>query len=37
MDFSLLKKEGPKKVIIPIWHDVDIADVKKFSPMLAGK
>jgi hypothetical protein len=30
-------EEGPKKVIIPIWHDVDIADVKKFSPMLAGR
>lgn len=26
-----------KKVILPIWHKVNYEDVKKFSPMLAGK
>lgn len=26
-----------KKVILPIWHGVGYSDVKKFSPMLAGK
>jgi hypothetical protein len=26
-----------KKVILPIWHNVGFDEVKKFSPMLAGK
>jgi hypothetical protein len=29
-------REG-RKVILPIWHQVSIADVQSFSPMLAGK
>jgi len=26
-----------KKVILPIWHNVDAEEVKKFSPILASK
>ncbi len=35
---GLVAREGKKtKVILPIWHGVTIEDVKKFSPILAGR
>jgi hypothetical protein len=34
---GLLAKEIDSKVILPVWHGVDSEDVRKFSPMLAGR
>lgn len=28
---------GGRKVILPIWHDVTVEDVRRYSPMLAGR
>jgi len=33
--FSLEKKD--KKVILPIWHNVGVEEVKQYSPILAGR
>jgi hypothetical protein len=34
---GLVAREDIEKFILPIWHNVSIEDVKKFSPTLAGK
>jgi hypothetical protein len=37
LDGLVAREDGKDKVILPIWHNVVIEDVLRFSPMLASK
>jgi len=37
LDALVSKEEGGKKVIIPVWHNVDASSVRKYAPLLASK
>ena len=36
MDCSALR-QCERKVILPVWKDITVEDVKKFSPLLADR
>ena len=37
LDGLVAREDGKAKVILPIWHNVTVDDVKKYSPVLADK
>lgn len=37
LDGLVAREDGKEKVILPIWHDIGVDEVRKFSPMLADK
>jgi replicative DNA helicase len=37
LDGLVAREDGETKIILPIWHNVTIDDVKKYSPILADK
>ena len=37
LDALVAREDGQEKVIIPVWHGVDLSEVVKFSPLLASK
>ena len=37
LDGLVAREDGKTKIILPIWHNVTIDDVKKYSPILADK
>jgi hypothetical protein len=37
LDGLVAREDGKEKVILPVWHNVSLYDVREFSPMLADK
>lgn len=37
LDGLVAREDGKEKVILPIWHNVTVEDVARFSPILADK
>ena len=37
LDGLLSLEDENRKIILPVWHNVDVDQVKKFSPILAGR
>lgn len=37
LDGLFAKEIGSGKVILPVWHNIDYEDIKKYSPLLAGR
>lgn len=37
LDGLVAREDGREKVVLPIWHNVNAADIVKYSPMLADK
>lgn len=37
LDGLVQKEIGGKKVILPVWHEITSRDVRKYSPILAGR
>ncbi len=37
LDALVAREDGSEKVILPIWHELGAADVRRYSPLLADK
>ena len=37
LDGMVAREVNGKKVVLPIWHEIDAEGIRKFSPMLADR